>query len=259
MESDNKTTIINLFNKNVKGKKIEITNKKNYGAEGHWLETQMGIQHNSDNSPDILGFEMKKISKKITFGDFSASEYLFSKRKSLLNGVNEWKEDTCQMTRDEFIKYFGNQNPHKHNRYSWSGSCVPIYGEYNECGQKIFVDSDKNIRILYKYSQDKRIHKTEYDFLKSKTIVIAVWTHHKMSNHINNKFNCNGFFICKKIGDTYQKICFGNKFNFDYFIESFKEKKIIFDSGMYLGNSRNYSQFRSSESQFWDKLITEEY
>ncbi len=36
-----------------------------------------------------------------------------------------------------------------------------------------------------------------------------------------------------------------------------KNKKVIFDSGMYDGNSRNYSQFRGS--CFWNELITEEY
>lgn len=66
--------IIKLFNTNVKDKKIEIIGKKHCGSEGHWLETQMGIKHNSKNLPDLFGYEMKKNSKKITFGDFSASE-----------------------------------------------------------------------------------------------------------------------------------------------------------------------------------------
>ena len=78
-----------------------------------------------------------------------------------------------------------------------------------------------------------------------------------MKKLINNKFNKNGFFICKKINDRYEKICFGKPFDFEYFIESFKNKKIIFDSGMYEGNNRNYSQFRGS--YFWNDLIIEEY
>jgi len=78
-----------------------------------------------------------------------------------------------------------------------------------------------------------------------------------MKTHIDNKYDKKGFFICKKIGNTYEKICFGKAFNFEYFIECIKNKKIIFDSGMYDGNSRNYSQFRGS--CFWNELITEEY
>lgn len=45
----------------------------------------MGIKHNAKNEPDINGYEMKKSSNKITLGDFSASEYLFSgKNKKIL-------------------------------------------------------------------------------------------------------------------------------------------------------------------------------
>lgn len=78
-----------------------------------------------------------------------------------------------------------------------------------------------------------------------------------MKPHIDNKFDKKGFFICKKIDSTYQKICFGKAFNFEYFIECIKNKKVIFDSGMYYGNSRNYSHFRGS--CFWNELITDEY
>ena len=87
--------------------------------------------------------------------------------------------------------------------------------------------------------------------------MIAIWKAEKMKPHIENKFNKKGFFICKKIEDKYNKICFGKTFDFEYFIECIKNKKIIFDSGMYEGNSRNYSQFRGSE--FWNELIIEEY
>jgi hypothetical protein len=56
---ETKQHIIDLFVKNVKNKEIKImaTNKKHNGVEGHWLETQMEIKHNSKNNPDILGNE----------------------------------------------------------------------------------------------------------------------------------------------------------------------------------------------------------
>lgn len=74
--------IVEIFDKNVKGKEIcsDNQNKKHCGKEGHWLETQMEIKHNSKNEPDIHGYEMKKSSTKTTLGDFSASEYAFSKK-----------------------------------------------------------------------------------------------------------------------------------------------------------------------------------
>ena len=50
----------------------------------------------------------------------------------------------------------------------------------------------------------------------------------------------------------------GQTINFEEFIKMFKENIIIFDSGMYEGNIRNYSHFRAS-SKIWGKLIIEEY
>jgi hypothetical protein len=82
-DTNNKQFIIYKFMTNVKGKEILIEKNKHCGSEGYWLERQMGLNHNSNNEPDILGYEMKKNSSKITIGDFSASEYLFSKKKAL--------------------------------------------------------------------------------------------------------------------------------------------------------------------------------
>lgn len=50
----------------------------------------------------------------------------------------------------------------------------------------------------------------------------------------------------------------GNTIDFNKFITLFKNNKIIFDSGMYEGNTRNYSQFRSNCNIF-KELIIEEY
>ena len=253
---EGKTKIIQLFLTNVKNKEI-IIGKKTHGSEGHWLETQMGLPKNCKNMPDILGYEMKKDSKKITFGDFSASEYIFSKNKSILNKYNKW--NGVSMTRSEFIRYFGSPNPKKHGRYSWSGSCVPTYGKYNDYGQKLICDRNGHVCIMYKYSRDLRMHDTTYDYLLRGKVMIAVWMQDKLKAHIERKFNENGFFICKKENNLYNKICFGNPFSFEYFIENLKNRNIIFDSGMYSGNNRNYSHFRSSGSRFWYRLVVEEY
>lgn len=244
-----KKDIIDRFNKFVRGKVIDVHTNHD-GGIGHWLEKQMGISHNSKNEPDINGYEMKKDSKKITFGDFSASEYLFTKNKKRL---------TLDMSRDNFIKYFGNKNSKKHNRWSWSGSCVPKYGEYNECGQKLDIDDENNIIALYNYKYDKRNHDVKYPELMNGDIEIAIWLVDKMKKHIEQKFNSKGFFICYKSNNIFNKICFGKPFNFQYFIENIKNGNIIFDSGMYLGNNRNYSQFRASSKSFWSQLIIEEF
>ena len=263
-----KNNIIKKFNKNVKNKEINLENqnKKHSGKEGYWLERQMEIKHNCNNTPDIDGYEMKKYStKKITLGDFSASEYIFSpkNKRDTINGYNNWNDD-INISRKQFIYYFGNPNKKKNNRYSWSGSCIPKYNIWNYNGQILQVLHNKDIVIYYSFSHDEREIKNTLTFILSQSeifkkdnILIAIWKNEKMKMHINMKFNQNGFFICKKTENKYDKICFGKPFDFEYFIECIQNNKIIFDSGMYAGNKRNYSHFRGT--YFWNELIIEEY
>jgi hypothetical protein len=256
-----KQYIITLFNTHVRGVEIFLTGKhiNHCGKEGHWLETKMGIKHNPKNEPDINGYEMKKSSIKTTLGDFTASEYIFSQKnkRNTINILNNWC-DEIKISKSDFIKTFGNPNPKKNNRYSWSGSCVPTYNNWNSNGQILTINENNDIIIYYSFSKDTRNIKIKFpSFLQNDNIVIALWKSSKMKQHIENKFNKKGFFICKKINNRYEKICFGKTFNYDYFIECMKNKKIIFDSGMYDGNNRNYSHFRGSN--FWNELIIEEY
>ncbi len=257
-KNNEKQQIIDLFMNNVKNKTINLPSSKHCGKEGHWLEKQMGIKHNCRKEPDINGYEMKKYSKKITFGDISATEYIYSNNKPFINNYNKWINNTVNMSRTEFICYFGTFKKEK-NRYSWSGKCVPVYDKWNECGQILTISSTNDICIYYSYSKDTREVKSSFpEYLKEDNILIVIWKD-KIRQHINKKFNNNGFFLCKKNKDTYSKICFGKPFNFDYFIQNIKNKTIIFDSGMYEGNNRNYSQFRSISDRFWEQLITEEF
>lgn len=253
-----KKVIIEKFINNIKNRQIPVNNLSYCGSEGCWLEKQMGIKSNSYNMPDILGYEMKKNSNIITFGDFSASEYLFSKRKESIDKINGWNKQENKITKNDFIKYFGTPNPLKNNRYSWSGSCVPKYGSWNFCGQTLVFNDDLDLCIFYSFEKDTRSIKYSYPKFIQDTIIIALWKRSKLENNINNKFNNMGFFICKKTKNIYTKICFGKKFDFQYFADNIKNKNIIFDSGMYVGNNRNYSKFRSSK-KFWNDLIIEEY
>jgi hypothetical protein len=146
----------------------------------------------------------------------------------------------------------------KKNRYSWSGKAVPTYDDWNLNGQKLIVLENNDIVIYYSFVNDMRdIKDSMPEFLKNGCIIIAVWIEAKMKAHIENKFNNKGFLMCKKTDNKYDKISFGKPFDFEYFIECIKNKKIVFDSGMYEGNSRNYSQFRGTS--FWNELIFEEY
>ena len=148
-----KKQIISLFMNNVKGKK-HTTNVCD-ADEGQWLEKQMKLKPNSNNAPDIGGYEMKKDARKITFGDWSG-EYLFSQKKDLIDTINNKK--IC-LSKEQFVKYFGKKHAHIDGRYSWSGSCIPKYGIWNNFGQMLKIDNDNNILIMY--SDDKR---TSFDF-----------------------------------------------------------------------------------------------
>lgn len=140
-----KLLIINLFNKNLKGKKF-MKNKGDYcGSDGHFIENCFGIKHNSNNEPDILGYEIKKISKKISFGDWSASEYIFNKKTDVIKKCNK---NIPNISKTEFLRIFGKPNIFKNNRYSWSGSCVPKHGGYNDYGQTLVIDDNKNIYAI---------------------------------------------------------------------------------------------------------------
>lgn len=56
----------------------------------------------------------------------------------------------------DFIRTFGNPNPKKNNRYSWSGSCVPTYNNWNSNGQILTINKDndilRNIKINFPLS-----------------------------------------------------------------------------------------------------------
>lgn len=257
LEND-KQQIISLFRKEVKGKKFSGSNKNHNGSEGHWLEDLMKIKHNCNNDPDKNGYEQKKGANKISYGDWRATWYLWEKPKP-----NKYTPSPFQgrINRSKFIKIFGTPNPEKNNRYSWAGKCFPKYGqEWNECGQRLLFNNKYDLYIEYSYNHDKRDSKENNpSFLKTDTpIMIAFWEKSKLENHVNKKFNVNGFYIIKKTKGVYDKICFGKKIDFEYFYKSMIDKSIILDSGMYQGNTRLYSTFRSN-GKVWNNLIIEEY
>ena len=260
-----KEKIIALFNKNVKGKKSDTStnNQRHDGKDGHWLETQMGIIHNGYNEPDLFGYEMKNqtTSGKITFGDWQPDEYIYIHGR----GKNPKRNDTnknFELTRDNFLEFFGKPNEKKSGRLSWSGIPCPTYfNQMSEYGQLLTIDEDENIIITYNYSKDKRDNKNDILplNLKMDNIVIAKWYKKKLKLKLERKFNQKGWFTCKKdTNGVYQSIHFGNPINYDSWIQLFKNKIVFFDSGMYQGNKRPYAQWRANTT-FWHTLITDSY
>jgi len=247
-----KQRIIKLFNENVKGKipDSSASNLGHDGKEGHWLEKQMGIAHNASNTPDLFGFEMKNdTSSKTTFGDWSADYYIFKDKK-------------FNITRDEFLSIFGSPNSLKENRYSWSGKPTPKIRKYNSYGQKLKIDLSCNICATYSFKKDGRQDKAKIvpKSMQKNNLIIAEWSAAMMKKRVESKFNNLGWFKCYKDKNTgaYTRIAFGPPIRFSSWIKGVKKGLIYFDSGMYQGNVRPYSQWRA-DNKYWDSLITDRY
>lgn len=246
-----KKIIVRQFYAQVKGKRPDTSasNKKHSGKEGHWLEKQMGIKHNASNAPDLHGFEMKNQTRsKTTFGDWSADYYIF-------------KDKAYEMTRDDFLRIFGMPNPEKKGRFSWSGKPCPKVGAHNICGQIMMVDSKNNILAVYDYSKDGRPDKAKIvpKVMQKKNLVLAKWEAGILSQKLERKFNKLGWFQCKKGSKgVYSGIVFGEPIVFENWIKGVRKGSVFFDSGMYHGNKRPYSQWRA-DNKYWDDLITSRY
>jgi hypothetical protein len=242
--------IIKRFRKYVRGRKpaFSSVNINHDGRGGYWLEKQMGIAHNARNSPDIMGYEMKNNTpSKTSFGDWSAHYYIFKDKEYGLN-------------RNRFMSVFGKYNPRK-RRYSWSGSPIPKINVYNDFGAILLVDKSDNIKIYYNFRKDARTNKRSLvpRKLQKSRLLLAQWDAKWMRIKVENKFNKAGWFKCIKDADGfYTKIVFGDPISYKLWLKGVRKGLIFFDSGMYQGNSRNYSQWRADNS-YWDLLVTETY
>ncbi|MFI3190251.1 MAG: LlaMI family restriction endonuclease [Methylococcales bacterium] len=116
------------------------------------------------------------------------------------------------------------------------------------------------MHTVYSFSKDTRANKKEIIplLLQKEDLTLAKWNESSIRIKLENKFNQKGWFKCVKQGGIYTQLAFGNPISFDVWIAWVKIGDVFFDSGMFQGNSRNYSQWRANNT-FWDKLITERY
>lgn len=222
----------------------------------------MEIRHNADNEPDLLGYEMKNqtASGKITFGDWSADEYIYlhGRGKNKINSTNR----NYQIARDDFFQIFGKPNILKDNRLSWPGTpCPTYYGDTTAFGQFLTMDNNENIIITYSFSNDQRPNKINIvpTNMQVDNLIIAKWNSHSLRGKLERKFNQSGWFTCTKDSNgVYSQISFGNPMSYESWIQLFKDRIVFFDSGMYQGNIRPYSQWRATTG-FWHSLITDSH
>lgn len=250
--SNEEMKIIELFKDNVYGRSPDTNgfNQSHDGKDGHWLERQMGIAANANNEPDLYGYEMKNSTgSKTTFGDWSANYYIF-------------KDKEIDLDRTQFMEVFGKPNVEKGGRYSWSGSPIPNFNSpstYN--GSEMVFDDAKNIIIVYNYSKDPRPDKANIvpPSLQQEGVILARWDRDNLNSKLTKKFGHHGWFKCNKGKDgCYNQIAFGEPMIFDNWIKLVEQGVVFFDSGMFVGNARNYSQWRANNNH-WDSLITRTY
>ena len=278
-----KKKIVNLFKDKVQGinPNLSNSNKTHDGAEGHWLEIQLGKVPDAKNKADFWGYECKNDTKsKTTWGDWTANyriyhnKYFFSASKMSDN-------------QDQFVRIFGRPNPKKNSRYSWSGISVPTkIGEESVFGQSLIADEYGDISIYYSFSKDTRFNKalimpkqmqldnlllmkwygTEKRFQKykiqatnNKNIFFHKSSQSSLEHKVLNKFGEYGWFKCTKDKfGNYNRIEFGDALTYFEWLEYAKTGNIYFDTGMYEGNTRPYSSWRSN-NKFWKTLVTSEY
>jgi hypothetical protein len=247
-----KVRIIELFRKRVYGMSPDLVQESSAhdGSSGHWLERAMGLSPNSSNAPDFEGYEMKTGTRsKTTFGDWSADYYIYN------------DPFFGKIGRSHFLKIFGRPNPSKRGRFSWSGEPAPKITSINKFGQVLEVDIDNNILALYHYSKDSRFDKRQIvpPAMQRDRLIVAKWDMASIKRKLERKFNQKGWFKCNKDSEgRYKSIVFGAPLSFEKWIQAVKKGDVFFDSGMYEGNARPYSQWRAN-NDFWSSLVVATY
>jgi len=226
---------------------LDGQNASHSGKYGHWLETKMGIKHNSKNEPDFPDWEMKTGDSVTTFVDKAPDTFY----------VDDIAIPSGQFTKHKqafFLKYAFPKNTDVPTMGGWS--FLKSQSEYNHGGQGLRTDDNNNLYVIYNYAHDKRENKDELDLNKTPHPIMR-WNTASLKNAIEKKFNEKGFFKCIKQNNAYVKICFGKPITFATWIDELK-KGIIYHDGYSKPKGRWRHVFRAKNT-FWDSLITEVY
>ena len=125
------------------------------------------------------------------------------------------------------------------------------------------VHLDGTVTADYHYSKDNRPNKDEIVplVLRRDDVVLATWHRESLKMKLENKFKEHGWFKCiqdSKGHGKYVGMVFGGPIEFEDWVQQVRLGNVYFDSGMYEGNTRKYSQWRASNA-FWTSLIEETY
>jgi len=232
------------FLSNLKGIKLEKKSKHD-GELGHQVEKIFGVKPNSSMKSDLSWLELKTCGKR---GDKTT---LWDKNPSWIYG----KEDKLSNKdfNTKFCHWFGTPKKEKGGRWSWSGTVSPQYYEnWSWAGQKITLDKEENVIIIYCYEKDARPFKDEVipEELKNKATCIARWDKRDLENHLAQKYSASVALITHKEEKIEECRINSRPLLYSDFLNNFRSKLIFFDSGRKEGEARNYSSFRGKK-EFW--------
>lgn len=281
-----------IFMENVFGMQPDTTggNPKHDGGAGHWFETQMGVTPNADNAPDLLGFECKNGTRsKTTFGDWEA-DYLiwrdpeiFPNLEDLAGGMrganspfriqqSRNKDEVFlpafgrHMESDETYTLNGQQVGWENNEYySWSWIRKIRHGFSNE-GQRIVINDDNSISVVYSYTHDARRDRDERvpEEFRIEDLTLISWSERTLTDFVENKFGVNGWFkgIIDRTTGRYTALIFGEPITFDRFLEDVRDSHIYFDTRLKERRPDNTDRFGMNwraNNTFWEEMADERF
>lgn len=288
-KNESRQKIIENFHKNVLGKypdqsELKLSHKGNLG---HWLEVNLGGKVDSDGNADLDGYECKVDSEKTSWGDWGAPYRIFcDKSYEIFNKKNAY-ENMWILVRS--LGVF-RDDPVKGVFYSMSGQHVPTYINDETYIGLSLVEKDSDILMTYSFSKDQRQNKDEVtpNVFKKDALLINKWhgtdqsfnefkndvlisslpidvkfegyqASASLEERIRRKFGVHGMVVgLKNKSNVFYGLKFLKSVTLNDWLEFFRNKDVIYDTGLTTRNKRPYNQWRSSK-KFMQTLEEETY
>ena len=288
-KNESRQKIIDNFHKNVLGKhpdqsELRLSHKGNLG---HWLEVNLGGKVDADGNADLDGYECKVDSERTSWGDWGAPYRIFcDKSYGIFNKKNAYENMWI------LVKSLGvlRDDPVKGIFYSMSGQHVPTYiNDETYIGLSLF-EKDSDILMTYSFSHDQRQNKDEVtpNVFKKDDLLIYKWHGTEQSfnefkndvlignlpidvkfegyqastsleERIRRKFGVHGMVVgLKNKSNVFYGLKFLKSVTLNDWLEFFRNKDVIYDTGLTTRNKRPYNQWRSSK-KFMQTLEEETY